>query len=245
MVEQWPFKPTVGGSSPSGCTPKENNCGILEPYLFIKYALRMKLSYIGIAGVAALALAFSLPALAATSFVVTGIVDVKLTKSVVNVTATKVSSSIADEVEIGENLPYSLSKSTKYYKYVNKKLTKTGIGSLRMGQEVVVKGTKVGDTFKVSSLTINDRSFVITGTISSINKDNKEITVGVKTSSYKQANLKGTDVTMTYSSSTKCIESGKEIGCSEIDADGQKMTMQGGVTGTDNKYELTKVINKK
>ncbi len=205
----------------------------------------MKLSYLGIAGVSALALAFSFPAFAATSFTVTGIVDVALTKSVVNVTATKVSSSIEDEVSVGDNLPYSVSKTTKFYKYVNKKLVKTGIGNVRMGQEVVVKGTKSGDTFKVASLTINDRSFLITGTVSDVDKDAKEIKVSVKTSTYKQANLKGTDVTMTYNSKTVCKESGKEIGCSEIDADSQKITVEGGVTGTENLYELTKVTNKK
>lgn len=28
MVEQWPFKPTVGGSSPSGCTTRIHNKNI-------------------------------------------------------------------------------------------------------------------------------------------------------------------------------------------------------------------------
>jgi hypothetical protein len=205
----------------------------------------MKLSYLGIAGVGALALAFSFPAFAATAFTVTGIVDVALTKSVVNITATKVSSSIEDEVDIGENLPYTVSKTTKYYKYVNNKLVRTSLGAVRMGQEVVVKGSKVGDTFKVSSLTINNRSFVITGTVSEVDESNSTIKVSVKTSSYKQPNLKGTDVTMTYSSKTVCKESGDEIGCSEIDADGQKITVKGGVTGTENTYELLEVINKK
>jgi len=205
----------------------------------------MKLSYLSIAGAGAVALAFSLPAFAATSFTVTGIVDVALTKSVVNVTATKVSSSIEDEVTVGDNLPYSLSKTTKYYRYVNKKLAKTGIGNLRMGQEVVVKGKKVGDTFKVESLTINDRNFLITGTVSDVDEDNHIIKVSVKTSTYKQANLKGTDVEMVYTSKTVCKESGDEIGCSDIDSDGQKITVEGGVTGTENTYELLKVINKK
>lgn len=204
----------------------------------------MKLSYIGIAGVGALALAFSIPAFAATSFVVTGIVDEQLTKSVVNITATKSSESVRDEV-MGENLPYSVSKTTKYYKYVNKKLVKTSLSAVRMGQEVVVKGTKSGDTFKVSSLTINDRTFLITGTVSDVDKDNHRIKVSVKTSTYKSPNYKNTDVTMTYSSRTVCKESGKEIGCSEIDSDGQKITVEGGVTGIENKFELTKVTNKK
>lgn len=199
----------------------------------------------GVAGIATLLLALiASPSHAATAFTVTGIIDIKLTKSVANITATKASSDVYDEV-FNKNIPYSLSKSTVYYRYVNKKLAKTGIGNVRMGQEVVVKGTKVGGTYKVTSLTINDRTFKITGTVSEVNKTNKTITVGVKTSTYKQPNIKGTDVTMTYSSKTVCVESGKEIGCSEIDADGQKITVEGGVTGTENTYELLKVTNKK
>ena len=199
----------------------------------------------GVAGIATLLLALVVSqGQAATAFVVTGIIDVKLTKSVVNITATKASADVHDEV-FGKNIPYSLSKSTKYYRYVNKKLAKTGIGNVRMGQEVVVKGTKVGGTYKVTSLTINDRTFKITGTVSDTDDANNTIKVGVKTSTYKQPNIKGTDVTMTYSSKTVCLESGKEIGCSEIDADGQKITVEGGVTGTENTYELLKETNKK
>ncbi len=200
----------------------------------------------GVAGIATLLLALvASPSHAATAFTVTGIIDVKLTKSVVNITATKASADVYDEV-FNKNIPYSIStKTTTFYRYVNKKLAKTGIGNVRMGQEVVVKGTKVGGTYKVTSLTINDRTFKITGTVSEVSDANKTIKVGVKTSTYKQANIKGTDVTMTYSSKTVCIEDGKEIGCSDIDADGQKITVEGGVTGTENTYELLKVTNKK
>jgi hypothetical protein len=122
---------------------------------------------------------------------------------------------------------------------------KTSLSAVRFGQEVVVKGVKSGDTYKVSELTINDRSFLITGTVSDVNKDNKEIKVSVKTSTYKNNNLKGTDITTVYDSKTICKEDGKEIGCSEIDSDSQKITVEGGVTGTDNTYQLTKVTNKK
>lgn len=199
----------------------------------------------GVAGIATLLLALiASPSQAAPAFTVTGIIDIKLTKSVVNITATKASADVYDEV-FNKNIPYSLSKDTKYFRYVNKKLAKTGVGNVRMGQEVVVKGTKVGGTYKVSSLTINDRTFKITGTVSQVDKDNKTITIGVKTSTYKQPNIKGTDVTMTYSSKTICKEDGDEIGCSDIDADGQKITVEGGVTGTENTYELLKVTNKK
>jgi hypothetical protein len=200
----------------------------------------------GAAGIATLLLAFAFSfAHAATAFTVTGIIDVKLTKTVANITATKASADVYDEV-FGKNIPYSISaKNTAFYRYVNKKLAKTGIGTVRMGQEVVVKGTKVGGTFKVTSLTINDRSFKITGTVSEVNKDNKTITIGVKTSTYKQKNLKGTDIVTTYSSKTVCMEDGSEIGCSEIDADGQKITVEGGVSGVENVYNLTKVTNKK
>lgn len=204
----------------------------------------MKLSYVGIAGISALVLALSFPVFAATPFTVTGIVDVRLTNKLVYVTATKASSEVKDEV-LNKNIPYSISKSTVFYKYVNNKLTKVGAGTVKLGQEVVVKGSKVGSTYKVTSLTINDRNFVITGIISDVDKTNNQIKVAVKTSSYKQSALKGTDVITTYSAKTVCKEGGNEIGCSTIDADGQKITLKGGVIGTENKYVLLEVINKK
>lgn len=209
----------------------------------------MKLSYLGIAGFAAAALAFTLPAFASTAFTVTGIVDVQLTKSVVNITASKASSGVSDET-FNKNIPYTVSKSTVYYKYVKDKnnkpvLVKTSLSAVRLGQEVVVKGVKSSDTYKVSSLTINDQSFLITGTVSNVNKKNSEITVSVKTSTYKNKTLKGTDITTTYTSKTVCKQDGKEIGCSEIDSDSQKITVEGGITGTGNTYELLKVTNKK
>ena len=30
LVEQWPLKPLVGGSSPSGCTRRENQVSLIE-----------------------------------------------------------------------------------------------------------------------------------------------------------------------------------------------------------------------
>lgn len=208
----------------------------------------MKLSYLGIAGFVAAAFAFTTPAFASTAFTATGIVDVQLTKSVVNITATKASSSISDEV-LNENIPYTVSKTTTYWKYGKDKhnkvvLMKTSWSAVRFGQEVVVQGVKSGDTFKVSKLIINDRSFSIMGTVSDVDHDNNQFSVLVKTSTYKQAGIKNTYITIKYTSTTKCLESGKEIGCSDITNDSQKIRVDGGVTGTDNTYNAIKVWNK-
>lgn len=206
----------------------------------------MKLSYIGIASVAALALAFafiSTPAEAATSFTVRGIADKTLTKSAIYITSTYASASIKDDV-IDKNIGYSLSSSTKYYKYVNKKKVPTSWSSVRLGHEVVAKGNVVSGSYKVTELTINDRSFSIVGKVSDVTTSSNTIKVNVSTSTYKQPNIKGKDVAMTYSSKTVCMQAGSEIGCSEILSDGQKIKVEGGVTGTGNTYELLKVWNK-
>lgn len=206
----------------------------------------MKLSYLGIAGVVALALAVGLissKTQAATPFVVRGIADVKLTKSAIYVTSTYASTNLRDDV-LQKNIGYSLSSSTKYYKYVNRKKVRTSHSAVRLGHEVVLKGNVVSGSYKVTELTINDRSFSITGTVNDVNKDAKTIKVTVKTSTYKQPNIKDKNITMTYNSKTVCMQGGKEIGCSEIDGNGQKIKVEGGVVGVNDSYELTKVWNK-
>lgn len=207
----------------------------------------MKLSHLGITGFAALVLAcgvfISHRVDAANTFVVRGIADVKLTKSAIYITPTYASPANVREDILNENTGFSLSGATKYYKYVNKKKVLTSWNSVRLGQEVVVKGTTSGGSYKVTELTINDRTFSITGTVNDVNEDTNMIKVTVKTSTYKQPNIKNKNIPMYYSSRTKCVESGKEIGCSEILSEGQKIKVEGGVTGVHNKYELLNVWN--
>lgn len=207
----------------------------------------MKLSYLGIAGVIALAFAVGLishSAKAANTFVVRGIADVKLTNSAIYVTSTYASPSNIREDVLQKNIGYSLSSSTKYYKYVNKKKVRTSHSAVRLGHEVVLKGNVVSGSYKVTELTINDRTFSITGTVNDVDKDAKTIKVTVKTSTYKQPNIKGKNITMKYNSKTVCMQAGSEIGCSEIDGESQKIKMEGGVVGVSDSYELTKVWNK-
>lgn len=196
----------------------------------------------GVAGVMALALAIASPtAHAATAYTVRGIVDVKASTSKINVTATYATSDVKDEV-FEKNITYTLKNTAGVkaiiYKAVGKKRIQSSPSAIRLGQEVVVKGKKSGTTFFVDSVTINDRSFTITGEVSDRNTANSTISVLVKTSTYKQAGIKGTYVVMKYTKDTVCKYKTGEIGCSEIEVNSQKIRVTGGVTGTDNSYVL-------
>lgn len=198
---------------------------------------------VGAAGVATLLLALvsSLSAQASTAFTVRGIVDVKATTKTINVTATYATADIKDEV-FEKNISYSLKnvkgEPAKVYKWVEKKLLTSSPVALRLGQEVVVKGKKSGTTFFADTVTINDRSFTITGEVREINKTNETITILISTSTYKQAGIKGTDIVMKYNSKTICKYKTSEIGCTEIESNNQKINVTGGVTGTENTYVL-------
>lgn len=204
----------------------------------------MKLSkwaaYAGMAGMSAFALAFALPSEAADyPFVIRGVVDVAVTTKVVNVTATTASTkAIAETVD--KNIGYSLT-TAKIYKYVNGVKTLTSKGQIKLGNEVVMKGNKVGGTFKVTELTINDRNFEILGRVRDLNTDNKTITVQVARSTYRESGLKGNRITINYDTKTACKRLGSTIGCSTIDTPDNLIKIIGSVTGTNQKYEATKI----
>lgn len=207
----------------------------------------MKLSGIAIGGVMSamlLVVALASPAHASPSFTVKGIVDVIApTKDAVYVTGTYASNQDTIDETLDKNIAYKISKAT-VQKYVNKKLVTTNWKSLKFGQEVVLFGTGEGGSYTVTRVVINDRTFSLTGTVASTDHDNDKFQVLVKTSSYKQSSYKNTYVTIHYSSTTKCLQSGKEIGCSDISNDGQKIRVDGGLTGVNNQYDATKVWNK-
>ena len=192
-------------------------------------------------GIAALALAFALPTYAADyAFVIRGVVDVAVTTKVVNVTATKSSSKAIAETQ-GVNLGYSISKA-KIYKYVNGVRRLTSKSQIKLGQEVVMKGKKVGSTFRVDELTINSRNFEIVGRVKDINTDIKTITVLVARSTYRQAGIKGKEITLTYNNNTVCKRLGSTVGCSTIATTDNIIKVKGGVTGANQVYELTQVF---
>lgn len=198
----------------------------------------------GMLGVALFALAVALPAHASSSFVVRGIIDVTApTKDAVYATGTYASNQDTTNNALGKNIAYKISKA-KIQRYVNGKLTGANWKSIKFGQEVVMFGTGSDGTYTVNRLVINDRSFSIVGTVAGTTHDSDMFKVLVKTSSYKPITLKNTYVTVHYNSKTMCLQSNTEIGCSDIASDGQRIRVDGGVTGVNNTYNATKVWNK-
>lgn len=196
-----------------------------------------KLSF-GIAAVAALA--FALPTHAADyPFTIRGLVDVSVTTKVVNVTATNSSAKAVADTQ-GLNIGYSISKAM-VFKYINGVKKPVSKSQVKLGDEVVMKGTKKGGTFKVDTLVINTRGFEIVGRVKDIDTDLKTITVLVARSTYRQAGIKGKNITLTYNADTTCKRLGSDVGCSTIDTTDNIIKAIGGVTGTDQVYELTAV----
>src|SRR3989344_2414642 len=202
---------------------------------FAKFA-----AYAGTAGLAAFALAFAMPSEAADyPFVIRGVVDVAVTTKIVNVTATNASSKATADT-VGKNVGYSLT-TAKVYKYINGVKKLVSASHIKLGNEVVMKGNKVGGTFKVTELTINDRSFEILGRVRDLNTDNKTITVQVARSTYRESGLKGNRITINYDTKTACKRLGSAIGCSTINTPDNIIKIVGSVTGTNQKYEATKI----
>jgi hypothetical protein len=197
---------------------------------------------IGIAGVAALVLGFALPTYAADyPFTIRGIVDINSTNKIVNVTATTASSKAMTET-VGVNIGYSISKA-KVFKYINGVKKPVSATQIKLGDEVVMKGTKTGSTFKVDTLVINNRDFEVIGKVQEVHTDLKTIVVLVAHSNYREAGIKGKEITFQYSDSTVCRRLGSVVDCSTIPENNQIVKLVGGVTGTDQVYELSKVYD--
>lgn len=197
----------------------------------------MKLSF----AIAALALAIALPTHAADyPFTIRGVVDVSVTSKTVNVTATSSSAKAVADTQ-GINLAYSISKA-KVFKYINGVKKPVSKSQIKLGDEVVLKGTKTGGTFKVDTLVINNRGFEILGRVKEIDTTNKTITVLVARSTYRSSGIKGTNVKLTYNNDTVCKRLGSAVGCSTIDTSDNIIKAIGSVTGTDQVYELSQVF---
>jgi hypothetical protein len=198
-------------------------------------------SRIGTLGVATLALVFALPAAASDySFVIRGVVDVSVNTKVVNVTATKSSAKAVAETE-SKNIGYSISKA-KVYKYVNGVRRLASKSAIKLGDEVVLKGKKVGGTFRVDELTINTRTFEMVGRVREIDTVLNTITIQVVHSTYREKGLKGTKLKLTYNDDTVCKRLGSTVGCSTIDISDNIIKVKGGVSGTNQVYDLSAVF---
>lgn len=196
----------------------------------------------GVAGIAVLFLGLALPTYAADyPFTIRGVVDKSVTTKVVHVTATSASSKAESEVK-GVNIGYSITKA-KVFKYINgvkKPVAKTQI---KLGDEVVMKGTKTGSTFKVDTLVINSRDFNIIGKVREVDTAKKTITVLVAHSTYRNAGIKGKEVKISYNSDTVCKRLGSTVDCSTIAENKQVIKLVGSVTGTNQVYEASKIYD--
>jgi hypothetical protein len=188
---------------------------------------------------AAIALIFAAPAFAADyPFTLRGVVDITPpTKSVVYVTVTSASTKAIAETQ-GFNLGYSISKA-KIYKITNGVKKVALASAIKTDDEVVMKGNKVGGTFKVNELVINERTFEIIGKVDSINTDLKTIDVVVAHSTYREKGLKGNVITLKYNSATLCKRLGSTVACSTVPENKQVIKAKGSVTGANQVYELT------
>lgn len=192
----------------------------------------------------AFAIALAAPVFAENTdynFTLRGVVDVKTpTKSIAYVTVTQGSDKALSETK-NQNIGFSIS-TAKIYKITpanGKKLVSWT--SIKMGDEVVMKGRKVGGTFKVTELVINNRNFEIVGKVREVHTDLKTIVVFVAHSSYREAGIKGKEITLNYNDSTVCKRLGSSVDCSTIAEKNQVIKAVGSVTGTNQVYELSKV----
>lgn len=134
-------------------------------------------------------------------------------------------------------------KTTKFYKWALGKKKRVTIGSVKVGDEVVMQGVKKSNgQFNVVKLTVNDRSFSIVGKIKAIDTTNRTITILVGTSTYKQVTYVNKEVVMTYDDNTEFFSLGNLINSDEQTADSQKVKVIGAIVN-DGQWEVTKLWN--
>lgn len=194
---------------------------------------------IAVTSMAVFALALATPVFAADySFVIRGVTDLKApTKSVIYVTVTNATSKAVPET-LHLNLGYSIG-TAKIYKIINGVKKPTLSTQIKMGDEVVMKGNKIGGTFKVSEVTINERTFDLVGKVKDINTDVKRMRVLVGHSTYRNAGIKNKEITLTYTGATTCKRLGSSVACSTVDSKDQLIRAKGSVTGENQVYTLT------
>lgn len=189
-------------------------------------------------GVTALALTFATPVFASDyPFVIRGNTDVKApTAKIVYLTA-KTASSKATSETVGKNIGYSISNAT-VWKYVNGVLKETSKDAIKLSQELVLKGNKIGSTFVAKQVIINDRTFDIIGKVKDIDTDLKTITVLVVHSTYRESGIKNKNIKLTYDSKTACKRLGSSVGCSTVANKNQIIKGTGEVSGETQVYNL-------
>jgi hypothetical protein len=150
-------------------------------------------------------------------------------------------------------------EGAKFYKYDSKlKKMRTTLGSIAVGDEVVLKGTKKdGDKFVVTEVTKNEHTVKLKGKLQAHNASNKTLTIELEKivrpgtgGFYKSAMFTaGTDIKVYYGSGTKVYNvNGGEINVDEIANNREKITVENAVVRYGSRVEAnadSKVIDGK
>lgn len=183
------------------------------------------------------------------SFVARGIVtDFDNSAGTAKIDITKVQNKGKQDL-LDNNTEFIVKNAKTVYKVVNGKDKRVTYHNLAIGQEVGIKGVKMNDdTYVVSFIRIEDRTFTAVGNLEEYNDDNHTMTLLMVRSTYKpQAYNKSRNVRvdMVFGDdySTFYTGNGKTaISFDDVKADAQKVKVMGYITDK-NTWKVTKLWN--
>lgn len=164
------------------------------------------------------------------------------TNKTIKVAVTKVDGKGKDDLE-GNTTEFIIDSTAKVLKVASGKDARVTYHNLALGQEVAFKGVKKdNDTYVLSFIRINDRSFQIIGTLESLTKGTKTMKITVTSSTYKPTTYpKGSNITMTYTDDTVFRKDSTNISTVDLNADAQKVKVWGYIDGST--WKVTQLWN--
>ncbi len=136
--------------------------------------------------------------------------------------------------------------SAKVLKVVNSKDKSVTYHNLSIGQEIAFKGVKKNDdTYSLSFIRINERSFTVVGSLQSHSTSAKTLKILVTSSTYKPGTYKkSTEIDMSYKDDATFYEkiTATEVAFTDVKADAQRVKVAGTITGTST-WQVTKLWN--
>lgn len=216
-------------------------------------------NFISFAGMAVAALALTVSAAVPStahaannvySFIARGVItDFDNNAGTAKIDITKVDGKGKADLE-GNNTEFIVKNAATVYKRSAGKDKRVTYHNLALGQEVGIKGVKKDDdTYVVSFIRIEDRSFIAVGNLESYDADAHTMTVLMVSSTYRPTwynKSKNVKVNMVFGDdySTFYNYNGKTaISFDDVNADAQKVRLVGYITGT-NTWKVTKLWDK-
>lgn len=146
---------------------------------------------------------------------------------------TKMSASA--EKFLGRSIDVGVSSAKIYAKDDQGKRKRVRQGNLPIGGRVTVKGTvKSDDRLLATTVTRQEGTFTMEGTLRTYSASRRDITIDVKTSNYKKSRYEGKDsVFFVFSDSTKVYgKTGSAKQLDEVTVNDQKVRVEGKEVGT-------------